>query len=95
MFDVCCAGSGFSDVLISRSEESYRLCVPSCVGPSNVNNDGPRPGLGCCVTATTGPNNNSYPTLYVFNGNGTIFTANTEISVAQCVQFAPIAKQER
>lgn len=83
MFDVCCAGSGFSHVLISRSEQSYRLCVPSCVGPSNINNKAPRPGLGGCSTATTSPSDNSYPIVYVFNRNGNIFTANTEISVAQ------------
>jgi hypothetical protein len=27
VFDVCCVGSGICDMLITRPEESYRLCV--------------------------------------------------------------------
>jgi len=27
MFVVCCAGSGLYDELITRSDESYRVCV--------------------------------------------------------------------
>jgi 3-polyprenyl-4-hydroxybenzoate decarboxylase len=30
MFTVCCVGSGLSDVLITRSEEPYRLYVCVC-----------------------------------------------------------------
>jgi len=28
---VCCVGSGFWDVLITRTEDSYRVCVCVCV----------------------------------------------------------------
>jgi hypothetical protein len=28
---VCCVGSGVCDGLVTRSEESYRLCVCLCV----------------------------------------------------------------
>ena len=31
MFVVCCVGSGLCDVMINRSEESYKGYVPNCV----------------------------------------------------------------
>ena len=31
VFVVCCVGSGLCDELITRLEESYRLCVSNCV----------------------------------------------------------------
>ena len=43
MFDSCvaifCAGSGISDGLISRSEESYRVSVFDCVWSRNLKNE--------------------------------------------------------
>ena len=42
---VCCVGSGLCDELITRSEESYRVCVcvcvcvSNCVWPRNLNNE--------------------------------------------------------
>jgi hypothetical protein len=41
-------GSGLCDELITRSEESYRLCV--CVYLETSIRRRPRPGLGCCIT---------------------------------------------
>ena len=35
VFVVCCAGSGVCDGLVTRSEESYRVCVCVCVCVSN------------------------------------------------------------
>jgi hypothetical protein len=39
---VCCVGSGICDVLITRSEESYRLCAraPNCVRYRSLNTEG-------------------------------------------------------
>jgi len=31
LFVVCCVDSDLCDELITRSEESYRVCVPNCV----------------------------------------------------------------
>jgi len=34
----CCIGSGHSNGLITRSDESYRLCLANCVRSTNLNN---------------------------------------------------------
>jgi hypothetical protein len=36
---VCCVGSGLCDELITRSDESYRLCVSNCGRFRNCNNE--------------------------------------------------------
>ena len=44
VFIVCCVGSGLCDELITRSEESCRVCDQEM--STSVR---PRPGLGCCA----------------------------------------------
>jgi hypothetical protein len=36
---VCCVGSGLCDKLVTRSDESYRLCVSNCGRFRNRNNE--------------------------------------------------------
>jgi len=51
VFVLYCVGSGPCDELITRSEESYRVCVSNCVydlESSTVQR--PRPELGFCAT---------------------------------------------
>jgi hypothetical protein len=48
---VCCVGSGLCDELISRSEESYRVCVCD-LETSTMKRRGP--DLACNVTGKTG-----------------------------------------
>ena len=59
VFVVCCVGSGLCDGLITRSEESYRVCVCVCVCVCvglivcNLETITLRlswPMLGCCAT---------------------------------------------
>ena len=51
VYCVCCVGSGLCDVLIPRSEESYRLYVCVCVCDLGTSTNGTaRPELVCCVT---------------------------------------------
>ena len=59
LFVVCCVGGGLSDELITRIEESYRLCTYLCVRVSNFVCDLEnstlrrlRPQWGCCTTET-------------------------------------------
>ena len=54
MFVVCCVGSGLCDELITRSEESYRVCASVCLIVCDLyvsTMRRPRPDLGCCPTA--------------------------------------------
>jgi hypothetical protein len=53
VFVVCCVGSGLYDELITRSEESYRVCVCVCLIVCDVETSTmrrPRSELGCCAT---------------------------------------------
>jgi len=38
-FSVCHIGSVFCDGLITRSEDSFRLCVSNCVRYRNINDE--------------------------------------------------------
>jgi hypothetical protein len=55
---VCCVGSDLCDVLITRSEEFYRVCVCVCVCVSKcdleTSKEAPRPQYGCCVRQKKG-----------------------------------------
>jgi hypothetical protein len=46
---MCYVGSGLCDELITRSEESYRVCVCLCVLETKTNRQ-PRRELDCCAT---------------------------------------------
>ena len=55
VFVVCCVGSGLCDGLITRSEESYRVCVCLIVCDLETSTTRrPGPELGCCVTENSG-----------------------------------------
>jgi hypothetical protein len=47
---VCYNGSSLCNGLITRSEESYGVCVCVCVSHINLKTSLPRPGLNCSTT---------------------------------------------
>jgi hypothetical protein len=99
VFVVCCASDGFSDQLISHAEESYWVFVPNCVRFGNINNETPWPVLGCWVAARKIPNDYGYAVVKWYKmsstKNGTIFTANTEISTEQFCTICQRGQQAR
>jgi hypothetical protein len=61
---VCCVGSGLSDELITRSVESYRMCV--CVYDlETLTVRQRRPEMGCYVTGKKCYTNNNAASPYV------------------------------
>jgi hypothetical protein len=46
VFVVCCVGSGLCDELITRSEESYQVCLSNCVCSRNFNNEAAKARVG-------------------------------------------------
>ena len=50
VFVVCCVGSGLCDEPITRSEESYSVCVCNFVWYGNLKTMRSRPDLCCCAT---------------------------------------------
>jgi hypothetical protein len=68
VFVVCCVGSGLCDKLITRSEESYRVCV--CVAVCDLETTTmrrSRPELSCCANKK----NRDY---FLSSGGTSIFT---------------------
>ena len=65
------------------------MCVPDCGGSSNMNNEGPRPELGCCVTPSTSPGNVSSTEM------APSLSENRDIDCPNCLLVGPRAKQER